>query len=109
MSVNNLFEKENINYSREVVFNGLPYRRFDFYLPKYNTAIEFDGKQHFEYSEDFDQGDVGNFLKRVDADTEKDNFCKQARINLVRVKYTKINGLRSFIFAAINKLFKNTS
>ena len=44
----------NIDFVKEMMFKELPNRKFDFFLPQLNTAIEFDGQQHFEetfYSE----------------------------------------------------------
>lgn len=32
-----------MDYQREFTFPDLPNRRFDFYLPQENIAIEFDG------------------------------------------------------------------
>lgn len=35
------FKKHNINFFREVSFDG-NYKRFDFYLPEYNALVEYD-------------------------------------------------------------------
>lgn len=48
--IRNYLENNNIEYKQEYWFNDcrdinpLP---FDFYLPKFNTVCEFDGRQHF--------------------------------------------------------------
>src|SRR5690606_19492574 len=42
-------DARNIIYSREYIHKPFDKRlRFDFYLPDYQTFIEFDGRQHFE-------------------------------------------------------------
>ena len=56
---------------------------FDFYLPDYNTCIEYDGKQHFEPV--FGQKDFEN-TKRTDE--LKTKYCKENGIKLIRIKYT---------------------
>jgi len=40
--------KNNIKYKHEYFIPALNRKRFDFYLEENNTAIEFDGRQHFE-------------------------------------------------------------
>ena len=97
--------KNSIAFIREQEFDGLinnktGYRlRFDFYLPDLRTCIEFDGKQHFEYTEEFDKGDTTKFKERKLRDGIKDKFCKQKGIILLRIRYTE--------FSNINNILKN--
>lgn len=58
---------------------------FDFYLPDYNSCIEFDGKQHFEPVNLFG-GDNG-FKRRQKLDEIKNLYCKKNKINLIRIPY----------------------
>jgi len=83
-----ILNEKNINYIRQHKFdkcrdkNPLP---FDFYLPEYNTCIEFDGKQHFipiEYL-----GGKINFEITKKHDQIKNNYCKNNNIHLLRIKY----------------------
>jgi hypothetical protein len=56
---------------------------FDFYLPKINTCIEYDGRQHYEpvFGEEK--------LKRTQAsDQAKNVYCEEKGINLIRIPYT---------------------
>jgi hypothetical protein len=64
--------------------NTLP---FDFYVPKYDLLIEFDGKQHFESrSHDKDQ----NYLRLCQLrDNIKNQFAFDYFISLVRIKYNE--------------------
>ena len=62
---------------------------FDFYIPKYNCCIEFDGQQHFginlngyKLSEDF-------FEKQKFRDEIKNKYCRDNGIKLI--KYSKNN------------------
>jgi hypothetical protein len=62
---------------------------FDFYLPNYNTCIEFDGIQHFQPIEFFGGEDEFNRLKINDA--IKTEYCELNNINLIRLPYTLSN------------------
>lgn len=52
-----LFQKLNIKYEYQKIFetcrfpNTNSLARFDFYLPKYNIIIEYNGIQHYSYQE----------------------------------------------------------
>ena len=59
---------------------------FDFYLPKYNLAIEYDGIQHFKPRSYF--GGDEAFKKQVSNDKKKDQYCREHNIKLVRIPYT---------------------
>lgn len=59
--------------------------RFDFYLPQYNTLIEYDGKQHFEPIEFF--GGEEKFNKLQENDKIKNEYCKNNKIPLIRISY----------------------
>lgn len=63
---------------------------FDFYLPKYNCCIEYDGIQHYKETH-FSHDDLGDRQYR---DSIKDDYCKEHNIKLIRIPYTdyyKIN------------------
>ena len=63
--------------------------KFDFYLPDYNILIEYDGKQHFNEKdgwEDFEQ------LKY--RDNFKNQWCKSNNILLIRIPYWHFNGIQ---------------
>lgn len=60
----------------------------DFYLPDYRIAIEYDGQQHYEYVPHFHNHDINNFYRRLERDREKDQYCSDHNIKLIRIKYT---------------------
>ena len=85
-------DKNKIIYKKEHKFNDCRYKLplpFDFYLPKYNMCIEYDGQQHFEkwYSGDTDE----DLNIRKLRDQIKTDYCKNNNINLLRIKYDKFN------------------
>lgn len=93
--------KSNIIFIKEKRFNDCRYKYplpFDFYLPEYNTCIEFDGIQHFEPIEYF--GGEKNFIYIQRCDRIKNNFCLDNNINLLRIKY------KDNIIDKLNKILK---
>ena len=58
---------------------------FDFYLPKHNICIEYDGKQHFEPIDIF--GGEDEFIATQCRDNIKNQYCQQKHITLIRIPY----------------------
>lgn len=64
---------------------------YDFYLPKYNTCIEFDGEQHFHKT-------GGYFAKETTEqiqyrDVIKTQYCIDHRIPLYRISYLEYDNI----------------
>lgn len=59
--------------------------KFDFYLPKYNIIIEYDGAQHFQPVEYM--GGEERFKKQQKFDNYKNNWCLENNIKLIRIPY----------------------
>jgi len=78
---------------------------FDFYLPKYNICIEYDGIQHFKPVEKF--GGIKYLKENKIRDKIKNNYCKNNNINLIRIKYDEniIEKLNNIIYIYLS-LFK---
>lgn len=90
-----------IGYVRQKTFDNCCDKRpllFDFYLPKYNVAIEYDGKQHYEPTEHFGGKDA--FAIRQKHDKIKNIYCKENNIKLIRISYLQdVNEeLNNFLF-----------
>jgi len=84
----NFFELHNIEYKKQYSFNGCKNKRllkFDFYLPKHNVCVEYDGQQHFIERKTFGGVNRLNYSKKLDS--IKNNFCVENDIKLIRVKY----------------------
>ena len=60
--------------------------RFDFYLPKENLLIEYDGEQHFHYWGWYTQEDLKETQQR---DEVKNQYCLDNNIRLIRIPYTE--------------------
>lgn len=97
-------ELNNIEHRIEYRFKECRYIRplpFDFYLPKHNICIEYDGVQHFK-SIDFFGGDV-SLIRNKKVDQIKSEFCSKNKILLLRIKYED----RSKINLILDEVLKN--
>jgi len=68
---------------------------FDFYLPDYNTCIEFDGIQHFEPIKCF--GGEKSFLDGLKRDECKNKWCVENNVKLIRIKYDQISKISEIL------------
>ena len=85
---NILFEKEKrFNTCINPITKGYP--RFDFYIPKDNYCIEFDGIQHFT-SQNNNWMSLEENKKR---DKFKNKWCLENNIPLIRIPYTHLQDL----------------
>ena len=73
-------EAYKISYIQEKKFDGLNARRFDFFLPEYNTAIECQGLQHFKPVEFFDNT---KFSLTEYSDKEKNIWCNRNNVKIL--------------------------
>ena len=77
--------------------------RFDFYLPEFNTCIEYDGQQHyfpvnFNGSNDNGISDFENTQKR---DQIKNDYCQKNNIKLIRIPYWEYNDIENILSAKL--------
>jgi hypothetical protein len=87
--IEGFLKEQNIQYINEYSFNDCVYLkklRFDFYLPKYNMCIEFDGIQHFNKN---NSKFANEFDVSVIRDKIKNDYCIKNKINLVRIPYNQ--------------------
>ena len=91
--IRNLLEDLGISYTPQKTFPDcrnvrlLPY---DFYLDDYNVCVEFDGIQHYEPTRfgGMSQTRAEEIFKvRLDTDNYKTEYCKEKRIELLRIPY----------------------
>lgn len=86
-----ILNENSITFEREKVFEDLPNRRFDFYLPQLNRVIEFDGRQHFKPCSWF--ASMDEFDQAIARDNEKNEYCFDKNIDIVRIPYTERDSL----------------
>lgn len=93
-SIMKYLEENNINYIRQYRYENckddkpLP---FDFYLPYYNTCIEYDGELHYK-SIDFYGGQI-ELEKQKKRDNIKTQYCKDNNIKLIRIPYWEFKNI----------------
>ena len=102
LAIIKILEELKIDYINEYSFKDLKKEcsskplRFDFYLPKYNTCIEFDGRHHFEKIEGREK-----LEETLHRDNLKNDYCKINNIKLLRLNYKMENygenELRTFL------------
>lgn len=82
-------QQKTFNTCRFIDTNALA--KFDFWVNN-SYLIEFDGKQHYEYS-DCDWNTEEKFLKTVEHDNFKNQWCKNNNISLIRIPYWHLQDL----------------
>lgn len=101
--ISQILEKNNIIYQYQYKFSDcknikpLP---FDFYLPDYNTCIEYDGEQHFRpvnFGGCSDEEAQVAFIKTREHDAIKNEYCKVNNINLVRISYKELKSAEQIL------------
>jgi hypothetical protein len=96
--VREMLNKYKIHYIPQYKFEDCKSKRclsFDFYLPKYNCCIEYDGGQHFEIVEWF--GGFDGFVNTIIRDTIKNEYCKKNNIKLIRIPYWDFDNIENIL------------
>ena len=88
--IGNLLDNKNIKYCTQYKFDdllGIGGRNltYDFYLPKYNLLIEYQGEQHFKPTNYL--GGEEKFKKQIEHDNRKREYAKKNNINLLEITY----------------------
>jgi len=87
--ISKILKSLNINFVYQKKFSNCKNQKklsFDFYLPDYNTCIEYDGKQHFQET-NYWKNNKMKLEKTKQNDLIKNNYCKENNIELIRIKY----------------------
>ena len=93
----NLLKQHTIKFEFQKRFenckdkNTLP---FDFFIPKYNLCIEFQGSQHYDpgfyiRKKKSQEEGIKKYLIQKKHDEMKKNYCIQNNINFLEIKYTE--------------------
>lgn len=98
--ISTFLEQNNISYEREKRV-GDSLLRFDIFIPLFNVAIEFNGKQHYEAIPFF--GGEENFQAQKDRDNRKRQYCQENNIFLLEIPYTL---KKEEIEEILSKIFK---
>ena len=96
--IDEYLSNKEIEYVRQKTFDGCMNKgllKFDFYIPKLNLAIEYDGEQHFKPVEQF--GGKEAFVLVRENDEIKNRFCRENNINLLRISYKNIKKISKIL------------
>ena len=97
--VERVLDEENIEYDYQKKFKWLGRQKLDFYLPKYNIAIECQGIQHFVPNERL--GGEDGYTDCVKRDKAKKRLCKENNVRLLY--YTDLNAFSTFLDESLIK------
>ncbi len=100
-------EKNNIEFKQEYRFSDCKYRiplPFDFYIPKHNLCIEFDGEQHYKAYDHF--GGEEKLRLTQKRDKIKNDYCRDNGLNLLRIPYWNIDSIEKILDEEFERLRK---
>lgn len=110
--INNFLYNFGYTYERQYRFDDckddklLP---FDFYLPDFNIAIEYDGEQHY-FPVNFGYSNKDIMMEKFRAtqkhDIIKNEYCKSHKIKLIRIPFYKIDDYEDIGYFLWDKLVK---
>lgn len=93
--IKELLVNNNIDFETEKSFASCiypetrGYLRYDFFLPNYNTCIEYDGEQHYRQKPGWTP-----LLEIQARDQYKNDWCKKNNVTLIRIPYTHFNNIQ---------------
>jgi len=73
---------------------------FDFYLPKYNLLIEYQGEQHYfpvDFASKGREWAENLHKKLMERDSVKKKYCKKKGITLLTISYKKFNKIEEIL------------
>ena len=103
--ITEILDKYNILYKRQKRFkdckNKLPLP-FDFYLPTYNTCIEYQGQQHYKSINSAHYTDEETLKNTQYHDTIKKQYCEDNNIKLIIIPYWDKNNIENILINAFD-------
>ena len=74
--------------------------KVDFYLPKYNTIIEYNGIQHYKETDYFHHKD---FEQQKERDMALRQYCKEHKIKLIEIPYWDYDNIETILKKELDK------
>ena len=106
--IKTLLELNNIEFCLQKTFKECKYKdqlRFDFYIPKHNICIEYDGIQHFEPIDFAGKGEEWakeQFKEQQIKDNIKTQYCLDNNIKLIRIPYWEFDNIENILKQELN-------
>jgi hypothetical protein len=106
---NLLYEKLKLSLKEEILYEYSPKwlgrQRFDIFIPKYNIAIEYNGKQHYIPIKYF--GGEIEFKVIIERDNSKRQKCIDNNCTLFEIRYDYNENDYNEVVLQINSIIKN--
>lgn len=99
-------QSKHIAFEREWKNHTCCYKKllpFDFYLPHYHLAIEFQGIQHEQFSPHFHRTKK-NFYEQQQRDALKKQYCKHNTIHFLEIWYHEMDQIEEILHKKILEL-----
>lgn len=104
LMIRDYLNKNDILYQTEKRFNDCRNKKplpFDFWIPEYNTCIEYDGEQHYiptTFGNDKSEETRNKNLKIYQFnDTIKTTYCEENGIKLIRIPFSSLNEIQQIL------------
>ncbi len=102
LKIKEYLDDKNIEYIQEKIFPECKDKRFlryDFYLPKYNLCIEYNGTQHYKKKFRMSDEDMDDRIKK---DKIKEQFCIDNNIDLLIIPYWDFKNIEFILNSKLN-------
>ena len=100
IKIKKFLDNNNINYEQQKHFKELNQLSFDFYISNKNILIEYQGEQHFHSIKFF--GGETKYLKQIENDNIKREFCKNNNFILLEIEYFNYNNIENILNKWLN-------
>lgn len=108
--ISNFLSKHNITFNVQKTFNDLigigGYKlRYDFYLPKHNLLIEYQGIQHEKPVDFIGKGDKfaqDSFFYQQEHDSRKREYAKEHNIKLLEIWYWDFKNIEKILLKELD-------
>lgn len=100
IKIKKFLDNNNIYYEQQKHFKELNQLSFDFYIPNKNVLIEYQGEQHFHSIKFF--GGEAKYLKQIENDSIKREFCKNNNFILLEIEYFNYNNIEDILNKWLN-------
>ena len=102
----NFLRSKKLDFIQQKTFDPLDnknFYRFDFYLPEFNLAIEYQGEQHYR-----NNGFFKDSLSKIqERDNIKRNYCYKNNIELLEIKYNDLDKINLILNSKFNDYRKS--
>ena len=101
--ISKILKENNIEFKEQYGFKECRYKyplKFDFYLPKYNTCIEYDGEGHYDlinFGGKDEEELIKMFKEGQKRDEIKNQYCKDNNIKLIRIPYWEFKNIKNIL------------